>query len=119
MRDEIDQPHAAHPKPQAPTSKFQAAHLNTSHHTTYRYNLSVPHNGILTKILATVGPACGSADMLVRLIEEGARVFRINFSHGGFDDFERALANIRKASKRTEVPIGVLGDLSGPKIRVQ
>ncbi|MEX1017538.1 MAG: pyruvate kinase [Phycisphaeraceae bacterium] len=79
----------------------------------------MPASFILTKILATVGPACVDVPNLVRLIEEGARVFRINFSHGTIADFERSLTNIREASHRTEIPIGVLGDLSGPKIRVK
>ncbi|MEX0744200.1 MAG: pyruvate kinase [Phycisphaeraceae bacterium] len=78
----------------------------------------MPSKFILTKILATVGPACADVGTLARLIDEGVRCFRINFSHGSFDDFEAALTNIRKASKQVQVPAGVLGDLSGPKIRV-
>ena len=73
---------------------------------------------LLTKILATIGPACGQVDALVRMIEAGVRVVRINFSHGGFDDFERSLAVCREAAQRTGIDIGVLGDLCGPKIRV-
>ncbi len=73
---------------------------------------------LLTKILATVGPASNAPAVLRRLIEEGARCFRINFSHGGFDDFAQSLAAIRQAEAEAGVPIGVLGDLSGPKIRV-
>ncbi|MEM6457922.1 MAG: pyruvate kinase, partial [Planctomycetota bacterium] len=41
---------------------------------------------LLTKILATVGPACRDAATLTRMIEEGARAFRVNFSHGDFPD---------------------------------
>ena len=73
---------------------------------------------ILTKIVATLGPACNRPEVVVRLIEEGARVFRVNFSHGGFDGFEASLQAVRQASQETGVPVGVLGDLSGPKIRV-
>lgn len=72
----------------------------------------------LTKIIATLGPASVDPRTLLRLIEEGARVFRINFSHGGFDDFEKALLTVRRASEDSGVPVGVLGDLSGPKIRI-
>ncbi len=79
----------------------------------------MPNSNLLTKILATLGPASESVDHLVRLIEEGARVFRVNFSHGTFDDFAQRIANVREAAKQTGVPIGVLGDLSGPKIRVE
>lgn len=73
---------------------------------------------ILTKIVATVGPACGQRDTLVKMIEEGARVFRINFSHGTFEAFERSLKLVREAGEAAGVPVGALGDLSGPKIRV-
>ncbi|MFA9479562.1 pyruvate kinase [Phycisphaerales bacterium AB-hyl4] len=79
----------------------------------------MPASFVLTKIIATVGPACADVTSLARLIEEGAHVFRINFSHGSFDDFHKALTNIREASRQTETPIGILGDLSGPKIRVK
>lgn len=73
---------------------------------------------ILTKIIATLGPACADPKIIARLIEEGARVFRINFSHGSFDQFAQSLAAIREASQTTGIPVGVLGDISGPKIRV-
>ncbi len=73
---------------------------------------------ILTKIIATLGPASDELGVIVRLIEEGARVFRINFSHGSFAEFDRRLAAVKRASQVTGVPVGVLGDLSGPKIRV-
>ena len=77
-----------------------------------------PSGFILTKIIATLGPASNDPQVLVRLIEEGARVFRINFSHGRFEDFEKLLRAIRRASEIAGVPVAALGDLSGPKIRV-
>ena len=73
---------------------------------------------ILTKIIVTLGPACADPKMILRLVEEGARVFRINFSHGSFDDFHRSLQLVREAAEQSHVPLGVLGDLSGPKIRI-
>ncbi|MEM8736997.1 MAG: pyruvate kinase [Planctomycetota bacterium] len=73
---------------------------------------------LLTKILATVGPSCSEPDTLVRMIEEGARAFRVNFSHGDFPDFARSVESIRSAADQTGVSVGILGDLSGPKIRV-
>lgn len=73
---------------------------------------------LLTKILATVGPASREADTLVRMIEEGARLFRVNFSHGDFDDFQQSIDAIRDAATQAGVSVGILGDLSGPKIRV-
>jgi len=78
----------------------------------------VPANFIFTKIIATVGPATGSVEVLVRLIEEGARVFRINFSHGAMEDFDRLLEAVRAAEAQTGQPVAVLGDLCGPKIRL-
>lgn len=72
----------------------------------------------LTKIIATVGPACGTPAGIARLIEEGARVFRINFSHGSVEGFAKALEAVRSAAQATGEHVGVLGDLSGPKIRV-
>jgi pyruvate kinase len=76
------------------------------------------HNFVLTKIVATLGPASSHVDTIGRLIEAGARVFRINFSHGTFDEFETMLRNVRSAASQTDRYIGVMGDLSGPKIRV-
>lgn len=72
----------------------------------------------MTKILATVGPACQDPAVLSRMIEEGARLFRVNFSHGDFEDFQTSVDAIRAAAQETGVPVGILGDLSGPKIRV-
>ena len=73
---------------------------------------------ILTKILATVGPACDGVEAVGSLIEEGARVFRLNFSHGDFADHEQRLHTVREAAKERGVPVGVLGDLRGPKLRL-
>lgn len=72
----------------------------------------------MSKIIATVGPACHDAPMVARLIEDGVRVFRINFSHGKATDFDQFLAAIREASRTTGIPVAALGDISGPKIRI-
>ena len=72
---------------------------------------------ILTKILATLGPASADVATLCRMIEEGVRVVRINFSHGKLEDFERMLAVVREASDTLGEPVAALGDLCGPKIR--
>ncbi len=73
---------------------------------------------ILTKIIATLGPASAGVDNIKLLIVEGARVFRVNFSHGSFEGFSELIDQVRAASKESGVPVAVLGDLSGPKIRV-
>ena len=76
------------------------------------------HQFVLSKIVATLGPASADVEMIGQLIEAGARVFRVNFSHGTKEDFARLLQNVRTAASRTDRFIGVLGDLSGPKLRV-
>ena len=71
-----------------------------------------------TKILATVGPASDSVEVLEKLIKAGVNVFRMNFSHGTHEYHSQTLANIRKASKNVGKMVGVLQDICGPKIRV-
>lgn len=71
-----------------------------------------------TKIVATVGPACNSRDGLRQLIEAGVDVFRLNFAHADHETLARTLHEIREISSELDRPIGVLGDLAGPKIRL-
>ena len=71
-----------------------------------------------TKIVATIGPASDSVDMLVKLIEKGVNVFRLNFSHGDHSYHLENLNNIKEAIKITNKYVAVLQDISGPKIRV-
>lgn len=70
------------------------------------------------KIVATVGPASSSADMLKALFLAGVDTFRLNFSHGTQDDHARVHAAIRALEQEIKRPIGILMDLQGPKIRV-
>ncbi len=72
-----------------------------------------------TKIIATLGPATDSPEVLEQLIEAGADVFRLNFSHGGPDEHKRRVQLVRDASHKVGKHIGILGDLQGPKIRIQ
>jgi len=71
-----------------------------------------------TKIVATLGPASSSPEMLARLFQAGADVFRLNFSHGTHDDHAARIAMIRDLEARFERPIGILADVQGPKLRV-
>lgn len=71
-----------------------------------------------TKIVATVGPASRSLECLVRLIEAGVDVFRINTAHGQRDEHAETLVRIRQADQQTGQPVAVLVDLAGPKIRL-
>jgi pyruvate kinase len=72
----------------------------------------------ITKIVATLGPATSSPEIIRRLIDEGVRVARINFSHGDFDEYKDLISKVRKASSEAGIPVAVMGDLSGPKIRI-
>jgi pyruvate kinase len=69
------------------------------------------------KIICTIGPASQSVDQLVKLIVAGMDVARLNFSHGTYDEYQKIFENIREARKQTGEHIGILQDLSGPKIR--
>ncbi|MCY2930495.1 MAG: pyruvate kinase [Planctomycetota bacterium] len=73
---------------------------------------------IRTKVVATVGPASSSPEMLEALARAGVDVFRINFSHGDEQTHEQSLRNIRAVEAKIGEPIAVMGDLCGPKIRV-
>ena len=71
-----------------------------------------------TKIVATLGPASSSADIIRRLIVAGMDVARLNFSHGTYDEHGRNIATLRAISQELDTPVTILQDLSGPKIRV-
>ncbi len=71
-----------------------------------------------TKIVATLGPATSSKEMLERIIDAGVNVCRVNFSHGSYDDHEKTINLIREISKERGTHIAILADLQGPKIRV-
>jgi len=73
---------------------------------------------IRTRIVATLGPASEAPETVKRLIQAGVSVFRLNFSHGEFDEHAKRLATVREVAARLGKPTGVLGDLQGPKIRV-
>ncbi|OCL87599.1 Pyruvate kinase [Aliarcobacter thereius] len=71
-----------------------------------------------TKILATLGPASNSLEMIEKLIKAGANMFRLNFSHGSHEYHKESIDNIRQAMKNCGTRVGVLQDISGPKVRV-
>lgn len=71
-----------------------------------------------TKIVATLGPASNEDSMLQKLIYAGVDVFRINAAHGTPKEFSVMVKNVRNASKKTGLPVGILMDLGGPKIRL-
>src|SRR5579875_2175833 len=71
-----------------------------------------------TKIIATLGPASSTTEVITRLFQTGADVFRLNFSHGSHEDHAARVASIREVEKRFDRPIGILADVQGPKLRV-
>ena len=74
--------------------------------------------GRRSKIVATLGPASSSPEMIAALVKAGVNVFRLNFSHGTREMHEQNVALIRKEAERSGRSVGILQDLQGPKIRV-
>ncbi len=78
-----------------------------------------PHHSLhRTKIVATIGPATSSPEVLRELIQAGATTLRLNFSHGTHEDHQRSIRLIRQISFELNQPVGILQDLQGPKIRL-
>ncbi len=75
-------------------------------------------HGRRTKIIATIGPASWDDDVLTRLIEAGADVLRLNFSHADRERHARTVEAIRAAAERVGREVAILGDLPGPKLRI-
>jgi pyruvate kinase len=70
------------------------------------------------RIVATLGPASRSPEMVAALARAGADLFRLNFSHGTHDDHAAAVRAVRDAEAAIDRPLGVLADLQGPKFRI-
>ncbi|KST67368.1 pyruvate kinase [Mastigocoleus testarum] len=71
-----------------------------------------------TKIVATIGPATSSPEVLRAIIEAGATTLRLNFSHGSHADHQRNIRTIRQTAFELNQPVAILQDLQGPKIRL-
>jgi pyruvate kinase len=71
-----------------------------------------------TKIVATIGPASSTLDILKQMIEAGLDVVRLNFSHGTADDHRQRAEFVREAARQVGREVGLMADLQGPKIRV-
>ncbi|MGQ0428945.1 MAG: pyruvate kinase, partial [Gammaproteobacteria bacterium] len=72
-----------------------------------------------TKIVATLGPATDNDAALADLMTAGVDLVRVNFSHGSFDDHARRIDGARSAASRARRVVGILGDLRGPKVRIE
>lgn len=71
-----------------------------------------------TKIVATLGPACSTKEIIKQMIESGVNVFRINFSHADYFDIEDKVQIIRELNEEYKYNTSILADLQGPKLRV-
>ena len=71
-----------------------------------------------TKIVATVGPAINSREILEELMILGVNVFRINFSHADHENVAARIKDIKEINKKRGFNVAVLADLQGPKLRV-
>ena len=71
-----------------------------------------------TKIVATLGPASSSKEILKRMIGEGVDVFRINFSHSGRDEYLKLVISIKELNVELDSCVAILADLQGPKLRI-
>ncbi len=70
-----------------------------------------------TKIVATIGPASESVEVLEEMMRAGLNMARFNFSHGEYEWDERVIKNVRTAAKNVGVPMAILADLQGPRVR--
>ncbi len=71
-----------------------------------------------TKIIATLGPAISTKEIMIELVQAGVDVFRINFSHADYEIVQRNVDLIREINEELGYSVGILGDLQGPKLRV-
>jgi len=97
------------------TDALPMPHESTTDSGAPQHEYRVP---VLTKIIATLGPATDDTSAVRQLIECGVSVFRLNFSHGTADEHEARLNTVRRAAAELGRPTAVLGDLPGPKIRI-
>lgn len=93
-------------------------HIEKYLHPQMDHRAALTHAQKRTKIVATVGPACETYEMLLNLVRAGVNVFRLNFSHGTHEEKATVIKHIRTITKEEPYNIGILGDLQGPKLRV-
>jgi pyruvate kinase len=77
-----------------------------------------PGNHRHTRIIATLGPATNNADSIRRLLETGVNIFRLNMSHGNYQDHEQSIVLVRQLAQKLGLTVAIFCDLCGPKIRV-
>ena len=72
-----------------------------------------------TKILATLGPASNSLEMIEKLIDNGVNIFRFNLKHNNFEWHKKIIARVRSVAKRMKKRVGIMVDFQGPEIRLE
>lgn len=80
--------------------------------------ITAPLDHTRTKIVCTIGPSSSLMKIITEMVLAGADVFRLNFSHGTHEDHEKVIRKIRRLCQDEHCPFAILGDLSGPKIRL-
>lgn len=93
-------------------------HISKYLHQNMDKEAGISHSQKKTKIVATVGPACEKYDQLLDLAKAGVNVFRLNFSHGSYENKKEIIDHIRSINKSQPINVAILGDLQGPKLRV-
>ncbi len=93
-------------------------HISKYLHQQMDKETGIFHSQKRTKIVATVGPACDNLEKLLELAKAGVNVFRLNFSHGTYENKKEIIEYIRTINKSQPFNIAILGDLQGPKLRV-
>jgi pyruvate kinase len=93
-------------------------HISKYLHQQMDKEAGIFHSQKRTKIVATVGPACDTLEKLLELVKAGVNVFRLNFSHGTYENKKMVIGYIREINKSQPYNIAILGDLQGPKLRV-
>jgi pyruvate kinase len=71
-----------------------------------------------TKVVCTLGPASSSSEVILEMVKRGMDLARVNMSHGSRQDHRASIAAVRAAAQEVGRPVGIMVDLSGPKIRV-
>ncbi|MCX6766872.1 MAG: pyruvate kinase [Candidatus Moranbacteria bacterium] len=71
-----------------------------------------------TKIICTIGPVSENEKILSEMVKKGMNVARLNFSHGDFSSHKKIIRSVRKISEKLQIPVGIMADLQGPRIRV-